>query len=88
MHTFLKTFLASAAMAALPFGQAQSRTMGFIGCSMAENVASGYVSVGGQRLWGPYGTVGAVVQSWTNPNSPSWQNFDRVAAQNGLPDTV
>lgn len=37
-----------------------TRTLGFIGCSMAENVAQGYVSVGGKRLWEPYGTSGMV----------------------------
>jgi hypothetical protein len=63
--------------------QAQQGSMGFIGCSMAENVAQGYVAVGGTRMWGPYGTGGAVVQSWTDPNSPSWQQFDQQAAQHG-----
>ncbi|MDW5330291.1 cellulose-binding domain-containing protein [Plantactinospora sp. KLBMP9567] len=63
-------------------------TMGFIGCSMAENVSQGYRAVGGQRMWGPYGTGGAVVQSWTNTNSASWQSFDRQAAQYGRPATV
>ncbi|MEV2242720.1 hypothetical protein [Micromonospora sp. CP22] len=65
-----------------------ANTMGFIGCSMAENVAQGYRAVGGQRMWGPYGTGGAVVQSWTNTNSASWQSFDRQAAQYGRPTTV
>ncbi|KAF2839700.1 hypothetical protein M501DRAFT_991713 [Patellaria atrata CBS 101060] len=64
------------------------RTMGFIGCSMAENVAQGYVAIGGQKMWGPYGTGGAVVQSWTNTNSASWQAFDRQAQQNGKPTEV
>lgn len=63
-------------------------TMGFIGCSMAENVSQGYRAIGGQRMWGPYGTGGAVVQSWTNTNSSSWQSFDRQAAQYGRPTTV
>lgn len=63
-------------------------SMGFIGCSMAENVSQGYRAVGGQRMWGPYGTGGAVVQSWTNTNSASWQSFDRQAAQYGRPTTV
>jgi hypothetical protein len=63
-------------------------SMGFIGCSMAENVSQGYRAVGGQRMWGPYGTGGAVVQSWTNTNSSSWQSFDRQAAQFGRPNTV
>ena len=77
-------YLASASSLAL----AQSRTMGFIGCSMAENVAQGYVAVGGERMWGPYGTGAMVVQSWTDPNSASWQLFDRQATQNGKPTAV
>ena len=87
MPPSFKALFAGAIMAALPFVSAQ-RTTGFIGCSMAENVATGYVAVGGQTLWAPYGTGGAVVQSWTDNNSASWQSFDRVAAQNGKPDTV
>ncbi|KAH6651043.1 hypothetical protein F5144DRAFT_71849 [Chaetomium tenue] len=58
-------------------------TMGFIGCSMSENVAQGYVANGGKHMWGPYGTGGLVVQSWTNTNSPSWGKFDQQAAQHG-----
>ncbi|KAJ0384313.1 hypothetical protein COL922a_008637 [Colletotrichum nupharicola] len=79
----------NSALALLPGVEAQSaRSMGFIGCSMAENVAQGYVAVGGTRMWGPYGTGGAVVQSWTDTNSASWQSFDRQAAQNGKPSAV
>ncbi|KAF4805895.1 hypothetical protein CGCSCA5_v014926 [Colletotrichum siamense] len=77
------------ALALLPGVEAQSaRSMGFIGCSMAENVAQGYIAVGGTRMWGPYGTGGAVVQSWTDTNSASWQSFDRQAAQDGKPSAV
>jgi hypothetical protein len=55
---------------------------------MAENVAQGYQAVGGMRMWAPYGTGGAVVQSWTNTNSASWQSFDQQAAQFGRPTAV
>lgn len=68
--------------------RAEAHSMGFIGCSMAENVAQGYVAVGGQRMWGPYGTGGMVVQSWTDTNSASWQLFDRQVAQYGKPTAV
>ncbi|KAK4207283.1 hypothetical protein QBC37DRAFT_456073 [Rhypophila decipiens] len=61
--------------------QTQQPSMGFIGCSMAENVAQGYVAVGGKHMWGPYGTGGLVVQSWTNTRSSSWQLFDRQVQQ-------
>ena len=69
-----------------PAGAANS--MGFIGCSMAENVSQGYVAVGGKRMWGPYGTGGLVVQSWTDPNSSAWQKFDQQASKYGRPSAV
>ncbi|KAI1156958.1 hypothetical protein F4825DRAFT_141339 [Nemania diffusa] len=73
----------------LPAPQAAADyTMGFIGCSMAENVAQGYASTGGRRMWGPYGTGTLVVQSWTDPNSAAWQKFDTQAARYGKPTSV
>jgi len=74
---------ASAAPAAAP-----AKSMGFIGCSMAENVAQGYLAVGGTRMWGPYGTGGPVVQSWTDPNSSAWQKFDQRSSRFGRPAAV
>ncbi|MEU7856301.1 cellulose-binding domain-containing protein [Nonomuraea sp. NPDC049141] len=71
-----------------PTGPQQANSMGFIGCSMAENVAQGYVAVGGGRMWGPYGTGGLVVQSWTDPNSSAWQKFDQQVSRFGRPTTV
>ncbi|KAI5919078.1 hypothetical protein F4810DRAFT_689477 [Camillea tinctor] len=68
--------------------QSSDLTMGFIGCSMAENVAQGYVSIGGKRMWGPYGTGALVVQSWTNSNGAAWQKFDAQAAKYGKPTAV
>jgi hypothetical protein len=75
--------VAAATSRSAPSQAQQQGTMGFIGCSMAENVAQGYVAVGGTRMWGPYGTGGLVVQSWTDPNSSAWQQFDQQAAQHG-----
>ncbi|KAI0020193.1 hypothetical protein F4780DRAFT_779749 [Xylariomycetidae sp. FL0641] len=63
-------------------------SMGFIGCSMGENVAQGYVAVGGKRMWGPYGTGGLVVQSWTDPDAAPWRQFDAQAAKYGRPSAV
>jgi hypothetical protein len=63
-------------------------TMGFIGCSMAENTAQGYVADGGTKMWGPYGTGGLVVQNWTNTNSSAWQLFDQQVAKFGRPTVV
>lgn len=78
----------AAPTAGLDAQQTGNRTMGFIGCSMAENVAQGYVAVGGRRMWGPYGTNGMVVQSWTDSNSTSWQLFDKQVASYGKPTAV
>ncbi|KAF2270166.1 hypothetical protein CC78DRAFT_550466 [Lojkania enalia] len=86
--TTLTTFAATSAAAVVsPFAE-PANSMGFIGCSMAENVAQGYVAVQGKRMWGPYGTSGMVVQSWTNTNSQSWQLFDQQAARYGKPTAV
>jgi hypothetical protein len=65
-----------------------AHSMGFIGCSMAEDIATGYVTVQGQRMWGPYGTGGMVVQSWTNSSSSSWKLFDKQVAKYGQPSAV
>ena len=86
---FTIPFLLAAGSAAMPAPAAEpAHSMGFIGCSMAENVAQGYVAVGGQRMWGPYGTGGMVVQSWTDTNSASWKLFDQQAAKYGKPTAV
>ncbi|CAO2649377.1 Nn.00g067620.m01.CDS01 [Neocucurbitaria sp. VM-36] len=83
------TSLAAASTVAMTAHAAETaHSMGFIGCSMAENVAQGYVAVKGERMWGPYGTSGMVVQSWTNSNSQSWQLFDQQAAKYGKPTAV
>ncbi|ASW55275.1 cellulose-binding domain-containing protein [Plantactinospora sp. KBS50] len=72
-----------------PTGGPQTpNSMGFIGCSMAENVAQGYVADGGRRMWGPYGTGGMVVQNWTSTNSSAWQLFDQQANRYGRPSAV
>lgn len=84
--SFAYTYTAAAAIIGITM--AQTHTMGFIGCSMAENVATGYVADGGQRMWGPYGTSGDVVQSWTDTNSAAWQLFDGQANQYGVPNAV
>jgi hypothetical protein len=78
----------SAASATGSGAAAQANSMGFIGCSMAENVSQGYRAVGGTRMWGPYGTGGLVVQAWTDPNSTAWQRFDQQASRFGRPTAV
>ncbi|MCE6998520.1 hypothetical protein LZG04_27510 [Saccharothrix sp. S26] len=67
---------------------AAANEMGFIGCSMAENVAQGYRAIGGTRMWGPYGTGGLVVQSWTDTSSAAWQKFDQQSSRFGKPTAV
>jgi hypothetical protein len=69
-------------------GPRPAHSMGFIGCSMAENTAQGYVADGGTRMWGPYGTGGLVVQSWTDPNSSAWHLFDQQVSRFGRPSAV
>jgi hypothetical protein len=92
--TRLFTSLIAASMTARTVSAQQTtptaapKSMGFIGCSMAENVAQGYVAVGGQRMWGPYGTGALVVQSWTNNNAQAWRLFDQQVARNGKPTAV
>jgi hypothetical protein len=66
----------------------QPGSMGFIGCSMADNVAQGYVAAGGTRMWGPYGTDRLVVQSWTDTDSSAWIRFDQQSARFGRPVAV
>ncbi len=63
-------------------------SLGFIGCSMAENVAQGYQAVGGKRLWPPYGTGALVVQEWTDTNSAAWDKFDAQSDEYGKPTAV
>jgi hypothetical protein len=65
-----------------------ARSMGFIGCSMAEDIANGYQTVGGERMWPAYGTGGLVVQRWTDTNSAAWQMFDQQVAEFGAPSAV
>ncbi|KAH8197836.1 hypothetical protein TruAng_007983 [Truncatella angustata] len=67
---------------------AADHTMGFIGCSMAENIGQGYVAGGGKRMWPNYGTSGQVVQSWTDVNSASWKLYDQQVAKYGKPNAV
>lgn len=91
MHpiTVLTTLSVTAASAAsIAPRQAGTHTMGFIGCSMAENVAQGYVANKGTHMWGPYGTGGLVVQSWTSTNSAAWKSFDAQVAKYGKPSEV
>ncbi|MGW3567959.1 hypothetical protein ACWDSL_29605 [Streptomyces sp. NPDC000941] len=80
--------VASGATSQAAPSQARQNEMGFIGCSMAENVAQGYVADGGRRMWGPYGTGGLVVQAWTDLNSSAWRLFDQQAGKYGKPSAV
>ncbi|KAL2274462.1 hypothetical protein FJTKL_03212 [Diaporthe vaccinii] len=94
MHFYSLRFVAAAATAwalqpwAPGLTSPLANSMGFIGCSMAEDVAEGYVMVGGTRMWGPYGTGDLVVQSWTDSNSAAWQKFDQQVGKYGKPEAV
>ncbi|KAI1177746.1 hypothetical protein F4777DRAFT_576824 [Nemania sp. FL0916] len=89
LSNILSIIASTLALSAVPAAaQAADHSMGFIGCSMGENVATGYVASGGKRMWGPYGTGALVVQSWTASNSAAWQKFDQQAARYGKPTAV
>lgn len=84
----LTCFIATSAALGLPRAAEPAHSMGFIGCSMGENVAQGYTAAQGQRMWGPYGTGGLVVQSWTDTNSAAWKLFDQQVTKYGKPTAV
>ncbi|WP_437607298.1 hypothetical protein WMF20_41830 [Sorangium sp. So ce834] len=65
-------------------------SVAYTGCSMANNIGTGYKRVGGRIMWNSddYQTGAMVVQNWTNPNSSSWQLFDRKMASIGGKDVV
>lgn len=63
--------------------------MGYVGCSMSDNVAAGYAAVGGQRLWPSLPDYwGQVVQDWANPNDEVWNTFDAQVSTYGVPTAV
>ena len=65
------------------------RTMGYVGCSMSVNVATGYQTLGGERLWPPVQAYnGMVVQNWANTNDNVWSAFDDQMNTYGTPEAV
>ncbi|WP_437277169.1 hypothetical protein WME90_38925 [Sorangium sp. So ce375] len=67
-----------------------NNSVAYTGCSMANNIGTGYKRVGGKIMWNSdnYQTGAMVVQNWTNPNSSSWQLFDQKMASIGGKDVV
>ena len=65
-------------------------SVAYIGCSMANNIGTGYKRVGGKIMWNAdnYQTGAMIVQNWTNPNSSSWQLFDQKMQSIGGKDVV
>lgn len=65
-------------------------SVAYTGCSMANNIGTGYKRVGGKIMWNAdnYQTGAMVVQNWTNPSSSSWQLFDRKMDSIGGKDVV
>lgn len=65
-------------------------SVAYTGCSMANNIGTGYKRVGGKIMWNAdnYQTGAMVVQNWTNPSSSSWQLFDRKMDSIGGRDVV
>ena len=63
--------------------------MGFMGCSMSVNVATGYNRRMGMRMWPPISAYGGqVVQSWTPASGGVWSSFDNAANQYGKPTDI
>ena len=83
MHLSVALLLFGLAAASPAKRQAKQPSMGFVGCSMSENAAQGYVTIRGKHMWGPYGNGGLVVQSWTKTKSASWAKFDQQTARYG-----
>ncbi|WP_437325323.1 hypothetical protein [Sorangium sp. So ce381] len=67
-----------------------NNSVAYTGCSMANNIGTGYKRVGGKIMWNSdnYQTGAMVVQNWTNPSSSSWQLFDQKMASIGGKDVV
>ena len=71
------------------FGCGPPRSMGFMGCSMSVNVATGYQRRMGMRMWPPIAAYGGqVVQSWTPASGGVWSSFDSAANQYGKPTDI
>jgi len=64
---------------ASPCPPTAANSIAYIGCSMANNIGTGYKRVGGTIMWNAdnYQTGAMVVQNWTNSSSSSWQLFDQ-----------
>src|SRR5947207_2607661 len=71
------------------YGCGAQRTMGYMGCSMSVNVATGYQTDGGKRMWEPISAYGGqVVQSWTPTSGGPWSAFDQKVQQYGAPTDI
>ncbi len=56
---------------------------------MSVNVAEGYASEGGKRLWPAIGAYnGQVVQNWANDNDGVWRAFEDQVSKFGEPEAV
>jgi hypothetical protein len=63
--------------------------MGYMGCSMSVNVATGYQRRMGMRMWRPLSAYGGqVVQRWTPASGGPWAAFDAEAQANGTPTDI
>lgn len=74
------------------YGGGGARKLGYLGCSMSQNVAEGYATLGGEHLWPVMGAYGAqVVQNWTSDGGSPWSgsgSFDSAVQEYGNPDAV
>jgi hypothetical protein len=73
------------------YGTFGERKLGYLGCSMSQNVAQGYATLGGKVMWPSMGAYGAqVVQNWAKDGGPWTANggFDSGVQQYGQPEAV
>jgi hypothetical protein len=74
---------------ATPCPPTDAGSIAYIGCSMAENIGSGYGKVSGKIMWtnSGYGTGAQCVPNWVE-NGSAWGGFDKKLAAMGGKDKV
>lgn len=74
---------------ATPCPPTEAGSIAYIGCSMAENIGSGYGKVSGKLMWtnSGYGTGAQCVPNWVEGGS-AWGGFDKKLAAMGGKDKV
>jgi hypothetical protein len=66
----------------------EENTIGWIGCSLSNNVADGYARIGGTRMWWGSGFTNPTLVDYKDQNSRGWMGFDDNVQRYGLPTGV